>query len=119
MNSISFYGGETAGSIGKRNLNIIREQGITQPEPEKGDTVNFCGHNEDNKGSSIGTIAVIALISAGGLGYAHKAEWIGKIGNKTIQKYMDKIAKPCYDAGTAVKDFGIKCCNKIKGIFKK
>ena len=42
MNNVSFCGGETAGSIGKRNINPSRMDRIKIQTPQT-DTVNFRG----------------------------------------------------------------------------
>lgn len=106
INHVSFYGGETAGSVGKRNL----EPEIQITTPEK-DTVNFKGRNYDEGSSTgstiLGFIGAAALI-VGGLGYAHKTGLTGKIKNVKIQEYAEKIAEPCYNL-----------CSKIKSFFKK
>ena len=98
MNNVSFCGGETAGSIGKRNINPVRQDSVKIQTP---------------------TLAVFAALIAGGLGYAHKSGAISKIKNQNIRKYIEKAAEPCYKACAAVKDFGIKCYDKVKGFFKK
>lgn len=111
INQVSFYGGETAGSIGKRT-------NIQTPQPE---SVNFKGHDNDDDssvGSALIKTAAAFILAAGALGYAHKAGWISKIKNKNVKKYIDMIAKPCYKGYVAVKDFGVKYYNKIKGHFK-
>ena len=120
MNNVSFCGVETAGSIGKRNINPSRMDRIKIQTPQT-DTVNFRGRDNDESsaGSSLATLAVFAALIAGGLGYAHKSGAISKIKNQNIRKYIEKAAEPCYKACAAVKDFGIKCYDKVKGFFKK
>lgn len=106
INHVSFYGGETAGSVGKRNL----EPQVQITTPGK-DTVNFRGRDYDEESSTMGTflgfIGAAALI-IGGLGYAHKSGVIGKIKNAKIQNFANKISEPCHNL-----------CSKIKHLFKK
>ncbi|DAB05898.1 TPA: hypothetical protein CPT92_07760 [Candidatus Gastranaerophilales bacterium HUM_13] len=120
MNNVSFCGGETAGSIGKRNINPSRMDRIKIQTPQT-DTVNFRGRDDDDSsaGSTLASIAVLGALIAGGLGYAHKSGFIAKIKNQNIKKYVEKVAEPCYKACAAVKDFGINCYDKVKGFFKK
>ena len=46
MNNVSFCGGETAGSIGKRNINPVRQDSVKIQTPQT-DTVNFRGRDND------------------------------------------------------------------------
>ena len=71
MNNVSFCGGETAGSIGKRNINPSRMDRIKIQTPQT-DTVNFRGRDDDDSsaGSTLASIAVLGALIAGGLGYA-------------------------------------------------
>lgn len=120
MNNVSFCGGETAGSIGKRNLNPAAADTIKIETPQA-DTVNFRGRDdkESSAGSFFAKLVVFAALIAGGLGYAHKSGIIDRIKNQNIRKYVEKVTEPCYKACASVKDFGIKCYDKVKGFFKK
>jgi len=106
INQVSFYGGETAGSVGKRNLDPQIQ--ITTPAQ---DTVNFQGRDYDEGSSATGTILGFigaAALIIGGLGYAHKSGLTGKIKNAKIQDFANKISEPCHNL-----------CSKIKHLFKK
>ena len=80
MNNVSFCGGETAGSIGKRNINPSRMDRIKIQTPQT-DTVNFRGRDDDDSSacSTLASIAVLGALIAGGLGYAHKSGLIATI----------------------------------------
>lgn len=122
MNGISFYGGETAGSVAKRNVNNLRFNEVSTPvQTPKSDTVNFRGRDDEGSsvGSTIGKFAFWTALIVGGLGFAHKKDWVSKIKNQNLQKYAEKITKPCYEACIKVKDMSIKLYEKIKNIFSK
>lgn len=120
MNSVSFSGGETAGSIAVCNINPVMGDRLRIQTPQT-DTVNFRGRSDDDPsaGSVLASIAILGALIAGGLGYAHKSGVISKIKNPNVKKYVEKVTEPCYKACAAVKNFGIDCYNKIKGFFKK
>lgn len=120
MNSISFCGGETSGSVGKRNLDVVRKNNIQIQTPQA-DTVNFRGRDDDESsaGSTIVTLLGAAALIIGGLGYAHKAGLVGKIKNAKVQDFAEKITKPCHNLCSKVKNFGTDCYDKIMKIFKK
>ena len=124
MNVVSFRGGETSGSVAKRNLNNTNPK---ENIPEQtSDKLSFKGKDNDD-GTSIGkglllTLAAAALI-IGGLGYAHKTDVVGKIkdGNKlkNILRKTDKITEPCHKLCSKIKELCSKYYNKIKGFFGK
>ena len=85
---VSFQGGETSGSVAKRNLNsTFRRQNIVEQAPDK---LSFKGKSEDNASSFgkgfIMTLATAALI-VGGLGYAHKADVVGKLKDGKVKDF--------------------------------
>lgn len=133
MNSISFYGGESCGSIGSK-INTSKQEcagsvGVREQEPEiklqtlDKDTVCFRGQDENStkkKSSVFGTLlctGAAAAIIIGGLGYAHKNKIADKIKNKTIKKYFNVVAEPCYKACAKTKGYAIKGYDKVKGFF--
>lgn len=120
---VSFQGGETSGSVAKRNLNsTFRRQNIVEQAPDK---LSFKGKSEDNASSFgkgfIMTLATAALI-VGGLGYAHKADVVGKLKDGKVKDFLkkaDKITEPCYKFCSKVKEFCQKYYEKIKEFFNK
>ena len=109
MNNVTFMGGETTGSIAKRQLNTApRNEVPRQIETLEQDTVNFRGHEDkEKKSSTLGKIAILATTAAlifGGLGYAHKAGWVEKLGEGKIKDFVNTVTEPCHDG-----------CRKIKG----
>ena len=120
---VSFHGGETSGSVAKRNLNsTFRRQNIVEQAPDK---LSFKGKSEDNASSFgkglIMTLAAAALI-VGGLGYAHKADVVGKLKDGKVKDFLkkaDKITEPCYKFCSKVKEFCQKYYEKIKEFFNK
>ena len=120
---VSFHGGETSGSVAKRNLNsTFRRQNIIEQAPDK---LSFKGKSEDNASSFgkglIMTLAAAALI-VGGLGYAHKADVVGKLKDGKVKDFLkkaDKITEPCYKFCSKVKEFCQKYYEKIKEFFNK
>lgn len=95
MNNVSFCGGETAGSIGKRNINPSRMDRIKIQTPQT-DTVNFRGRDDDDSSacSTLASIAVLGALIAGGLGYAHKSGFIAKIKNQNIKSMLKRLQNP-------------------------
>lgn len=120
---VSFQGGETSGSVAKRNLNsTFRRQNIIEQAPDK---LSFKGKSEDNASSFgkglIMTLAAAALI-VGGLGYAHKADVVGKLKDGKVKDFLkkaDKITEPCHKFCSKVKEFCQKYYEKIKEFFNK
>lgn len=120
---VSFHGGETSGSVAKRNLNsTFRRQNIIEQAPDK---LSFKGKSEDNASSFgkglIMTLAAAALI-VGGLGYAHKADVVGKLKDGKVKDFLkkaDKITEPCHKFCSKVKEFCQKYYEKIKEFFNK
>lgn len=120
---VSFHGGETSGSVAKRNLNsTFRRQNIVEQAPDK---LSFKGKSEDNASSFgkglIMTLAAAALI-VGGLGYAHKADVVGKLKDGKVKDFLkkaDKITEPCHKFCSKVKEFCQKYYEKIKEFFNK
>lgn len=143
MNSISFCGGETAGSVAKlnndSNTTIIepkisfRAQGAEtagsiskqniDTTPAK-DSLAFKGRDE-KKSSVTGTLFGLVLLAAAtvlGLGYAHKTNAVSKIKNEKIKDFLknsNKITEPCYNACCKIKDFFTKYYDKAKAHFNK
>ncbi|MBR6127316.1 hypothetical protein IKQ21_06490 [bacterium] len=137
MNSVSFYGSETAGSPADRTIGTAKQETtgsvaarIYQQEPEiklqtlDRDTVSFRA-NEENKSSAapvIGTIAGIGALAAAivvGLGCAKKYNWVDKISNEKVKNVVTKYGTdPCYKACQSVKKFSVDSYNKIAGFFK-
>lgn len=105
-------GGETTGSVGKRTAATDNKE-LVKPTSfdtvEFGDTVNFRGRGDEEKSSIVGKIfktGMLAALVVGGLGYAHKANLVGKLKNgkiKDILKKSDVITKPCYEACHYIK----------------
>lgn len=144
MNSISFCGGETAGSVAKLNndstTTIIepkisfRAQGAEtagsiskqniDTTPAK-DTLTFKGRDDDDSSSFAGTLFKFTLLAAAtvlGLGYAHKTNAVSKIKNEKIKDFLknsNKITEPCYNACCKIKDFFTKYYDKAKAHFNK
>ena len=138
MNNVSFYGGESAGSIGYQNRIASKggesagsigkidddqiSDGVTLVQSPEHDTVNFKG-KEHEEGSSFGKtllgLAITAGVTIGGLAYAHKANWTSKLKDGNIKKYLSKATETSYDWCTKTKDFGVKYYNKVKEYFTK
>lgn len=129
MNSISFYGGETSGSVGKRNLNNYGVRTLRYENPNlentSSDTVNFRGGYKENESSALSAILIgagaLAMI-VGGLGYAHKNNLVGKLKDgkiKNILAHTDVVTKPCHDACSMVKNGTVKMYKKIMEMFRK
>ena len=134
--SVSFYGGETAGSSADRvyssaklettgGVGVRRNQ---QQEPEVNidktlecDTVCFKGKEdkEDSGLSFFGGAMLVAGATAliiGGLGCAHKYNWLNKLGDGKVKDFIKKgepAMKTCYEWCSKAKDFGVKGYNKI------
>lgn len=144
MNSISFYGGETAGSVAKLNndssttiiepkisfrahgaetAGSISKQNI-DTTPAK-DTLTFKGHRNEEHSSFMGKLVSLALLATTtviGLGYAHKTNAVSKIKNEKIKDFLknsNKITEPCYNACCKTKDFFTKYYDKAKAHFNK
>ena len=67
------------------------------------------------------TLAAAALI-VGGLGYAHKADVVGKLKDGKVKDFLkkaDKITEPCHKFCSKVKEFCQKYYEKIKEFFNK
>lgn len=104
-------GGETTGSVGKRpavddNKQLVKPASFDTVEI--GDTVNFRGRGDEKSsiGGKILKTGMLAALVVGGLGYAHKADLVGKLKNgkiKDILKKSDVITKPCYEACHYIK----------------
>lgn len=126
MNNVSFHGGESCGSIAKRNMDTARFETPIVQTPDR-DTVNFKGREYgEKKSSSIGSkiltgIAFAALV-IGGLGCAHKYDVVGKLKDgkfKDFLKKSDTITEPCHKWCAKAKDYANKGYETIKGWFKK
>lgn len=113
-------GGETTGSVGKRPA-VTDNKELVKPASfdaeEVGDTVCFKGRGEE-KSSFCGKIfktGMFVAAAVGGLGYAHKANLVGKLESgkiKDILKKTDVITEPCHKACHFVK-------TNVKNIVKK
>ena len=139
--TVSFYGGETTGSVADRRIETAKQEttgGVgarinqdsifTTDNDLKQDTVCFrgssAGYGADvKKGPSAFSIiagTVLAIGTAIGLmGLAHKYDAVSKIKNENIQKFFrhtDKITEPCHKACTWVK---ANCYDNIINFFRK
>ena len=130
MDAISFYGGETTGSISKRQLRQANTNyGVQTPRIEtlQGDSVNFRGKEESGKKSSsfvktLVGLAGTAAVVIGGLGLAHKYNVVGKLKDGKIKDFLkksDTITEPCHKWCTQAKGYAEKGYEKIKSYFKK
>ena len=119
MSYITFKSSESTGSIGKQNISQNTSQNTSKYYNAKinestEDTVNFKGTKKEKKSSlfsTLITLASIAGITIVGLGYAHKADLVGKLNEGKFKDFMrksDTITKPCHDL-----------CSKIKNFFHK
>ena len=123
--SVTFRGGETAGSISNTQVDTAkqettggvgarrRQDSIFLKDEPKCDTVCFKGQEYENskKKPSSGLIAATLIADAalivGLLGLAHKKNWFGKIENPRIKEWCknsDKVTEPCYNACKWVKN---------------
>lgn len=120
MDYVSFRGGETAGSIGKRSVNNVRQNPIQIQTPAC-DTINFKGREDDHPsfGATLFKGAASIGVAVGLLGLAHKKNVFGKLKNATLKKYINRTTEPCYNVCHKVKNFVIDLFNKIKGKFSK
>lgn len=127
MYNVTFNGGETAGSISKRQLRNNSEIPPKVQTPQA-DTVNFRGHenNEGKKKTSIGAkiigLVTTAALIIGGLGLAHKHDVVGKLKDGKFKDFMrksDTITKPCHEWCAKGKKYAIETYEKIKNYFKK
>lgn len=120
MYNVCFHGGETAGSVAKRNMNsnFSRREIPEQMQTPEGDKICFKGGyygEEEKKGASLGSIlfgtAATAALIIGGLGYVHKADLIGKMKDGKVKdalKHLDKVTETCHKWCSKVKNF-ISC----------
>ena len=125
INSLSFYGhgSESTGSIAHRN-NPTQEP---KQCPTCGNHINFWGYDSYEKegSSTLGTIATVALLTAGvigGLGYAHKAKAFEKLGEGWMKKTVGKLepaGKKCHEWCSLAKTKGSELWTKISGFFSK
>lgn len=114
MYSVSFHGGETAGSVAKRDLNssTSRREIPAQIQAPEGDKICFKGRDyEEESSSSFGTklfgTAILTAAIIGGLGYVHKADLIGKMKDGKIKdalKHLDKVTETCHEWCSKVKN---------------
>lgn len=127
MNHVSFYGGESCGSVAaRRNVDTPRPETPIVQTPDR-DTVNFRGRDyEEEKSSSFVSkglkgAAFIALV-IGGLGCLHKYDVVGKLKDGKVKDFFkkyDKITEPCHKWCSQAKEYAVKGYEKIKGWFKK
>lgn len=114
ISNISFSGSESTGSIGKRaNASNVRYESIPNDQLEQ-DTVSFRGANyegEEKKSSLLTKIfgaAVFSALAIGGLGYAHKADLVGKLKDGKFKDFMRKsdcVTEKCHEWCSKVKEF--------------
>ncbi len=126
--TVSFRGGESAGSVGERQIDTAKQEttggvgarkkqdSIFLSEEPKCDTVCFRGqeyaYTEPNENkSALGTFGALlgtAAVIVGLLGLAKKYDVVNKyIKNekvKDVLKYADKVTEPCYKACKWVKN---------------
>lgn len=120
MDYVSFRGGETSGSIGKRSVSNVRQNPIQIQSPSC-DTINFKGRDDDRPtfGKTLMKGVASIGITIGVLGFAHKKNLFGKLNNSTLKKYVNRATEPCYNICHKVKNFVIDLFNKIKDKFSK
>ena len=126
MNYVSFYGGESTGSVGKKTANQIRNVLETPVQPAEPDKVCFHGYEHEEKSSSffsklIGAAACTAIV-IGGLGYAHKANLIGKMKDGKLKDFLkkaDNVTETCHNWCSKTKQCVLDGVDKIKSIFPK
>ena len=118
-------GGETTGSVGKRTAATDNKE-LVKPASfetvEIGDTVNFRGRGDEKSsiGGKIIKTGMLAALVVGGLGYAHKADLVGKLQDgkiKDILKKSDVITKPCHEACHTIKKYWVELFDAITTIF--
>lgn len=116
MNAISFSGSESTGSIGKRiGNNTATQEPRLNNEPIK-DTVSFRGSDYEEKKSTslitkIGVALGITALAIGGLGYAHKADLVGKLKDGKVKDFLRKsdcVTEKCHEWCSKVKKFFVK-----------
>ena len=133
LSSVSFYGGETTGSVADRKIETAKQEttggvgvrknssSIFVTEEPKEDTVCFKGKEKKNTSALtylLGGAALTALL-VGALGLMHKYDTLGKIKNEKVKKFFkhtDAITEPCYKACSWVKT---NCYDKVVKLFKK
>ncbi|MBR1775524.1 hypothetical protein IJ750_00415 [bacterium] len=140
MYPISFYGGgETAGSAADRIYSSAKMEttggvgkrpksngSVTVDKAPECDTVCFKGKESKKEGMSLFSAALMtagaAALVIGGLGCAHKYNWIGRLGDGKFKEFLKKnepAAKTCYDWCVKTKGFAKDGIDKIKNLFKK
>ncbi len=124
MNSVCFQGSEAAGSVAK----VYQPQAKKFEQPVEqtlqNDTVSFRGNKDKNDsaesvGKALAGILALTALIIGGLGYAHKENWAGKLKNEKVKNTITKIAEPCYKLCHKTKEFAVKYYNKAKEFFTK
>ena len=135
--SVTFRGGETAGSISNTQVDTAkqettggvgarrRQESIFIKDEPKCDTVCFRGQENGVKpkkeistfGVLLGTAGTAALV-VGLLGLTHKNNWLESIKSpkmKDLLKNADKVTEPCYKACKWLKNNSYdKIANFIK-----
>ena len=126
MNNVSFMGGEAAGSIAKTGKTELSPQPRYNAVPEQApDKVCFKGRDHDDGIPFLGSLAKLAaaaVVIIGALGYAHKANVVGKLKDGKLKDFLrksDKITEPCHKWCSKTKEFGTKYYNKVKEFFSK
>ena len=121
MQNVYFKGSETAGSVAKITQPQVKRYEKPAEQTPPVDTVSFRGKDDTSESigkTAVGILAAAALI-VGGLGYAKKADWVGKIKNAKVKDFADKITEPCYNLCHKTKEFALKYYNKAKDFFSK
>ena len=128
----------TVSSIGFRSLTDSSCGPNECPKPQYV-TTNFKGYPADSYESSqkkshpvlaVGGILAVAALAIAGLGYAHKANWINKLGEGKFKNISETVTGKCHEwcswtkeHGTKVydssKDWCVKQFETIKGWFNK
>ena len=138
MNSVSFYGSETCGSIGGK-IDTAKQEcagsiGARAVDSEarlqtlEHDTVSFHGKDESKKSGSWGKtlfgLAATAVLVIGGLGLAHKYDTVNKVFKKDnkLGKFFKtnspKVTEPCYDLCVKTKNTSVDLYKRFLGVFK-
>ena len=118
--SVTFRGGETAGSVSDRQIETAkqettggvgarkRQDSIFLTDEPKCDTVCFKsqGYSENEPKKGVSTVGILlglvgtTALAVGLLGLTHKNNWLNNIKNpkvKDVLKNADKVTEPCYN----------------------
>lgn len=125
MLNVSFYGGETAGSVGEKipstkeetagsvGIKSDYQRNFSGINSLNYDTVNFrSGNTKEESGTSTAVkvfgVATGAAIAVAALGYAHKTNAVEKLSDGKFKDIMSKtniITEPCHKLCSKVKQF--------------